>query len=205
MGRPPLGCCARAASGHAAALPSSVMNFRRLVSNMGFPPGRRHHNRLASARAVASPYVQPAAERSASPWARPESFLMEVEASRLPHHARAVSRAEERDALGPPADRHPIPTCCGIQPGSSWPIRAWILGRCNTTSATRTSSTRYDIPNLLPIGSAISGRTKDLRLRRGAITILSDGREDPLPEHQLSSKPQGRTREITNDNASLLY
>src|SRR6516164_11159145 len=54
-----------------------------------------------------------------------------------------------------------IPTCCGIQPGSSWPIRAWILGRCNTFSATRTSSIRFDIANFLPSGSAISGRTRE--------------------------------------------
>src|SRR5262245_29965348 len=31
-------CCARAASGHAAAPPRSVMNSRRLKSNMGIPP-----------------------------------------------------------------------------------------------------------------------------------------------------------------------
>jgi len=29
------GCCARAASGHAAAPPSRVMNARRLMSDMG--------------------------------------------------------------------------------------------------------------------------------------------------------------------------
>src|SRR5262245_39449364 len=32
------GCCARAASGHAAALPSSVMNSRRCMPNMGLAP-----------------------------------------------------------------------------------------------------------------------------------------------------------------------
>jgi hypothetical protein len=32
-----VGCCARAASGHAAALPSSVMNWRRLTLSMGSP------------------------------------------------------------------------------------------------------------------------------------------------------------------------
>jgi hypothetical protein len=36
------GCCARAASGQAAAPPSSVMNSRRLISSMGlFPPASR--------------------------------------------------------------------------------------------------------------------------------------------------------------------
>ena len=45
------------------------------------------------------------------------------------------------------------------KPGSSWPIRVWILGRCNTISVTRTSSTRFDIANFLPSGFAISGRT----------------------------------------------
>src|SRR5262249_33015632 len=34
-------CCARAASGHAAAPPSSVINWRRLRSSMGSPPGSR--------------------------------------------------------------------------------------------------------------------------------------------------------------------
>jgi hypothetical protein len=37
------GCCARAASGHAAAaLPSSVMNSRRLMVNMGFLAAQWH-------------------------------------------------------------------------------------------------------------------------------------------------------------------
>jgi hypothetical protein len=31
------GCCARAASGHAAAPPRNVMNVRRFMSDMGFP------------------------------------------------------------------------------------------------------------------------------------------------------------------------
>ena len=34
------GCCARAASGHAAAPPSSVMNSRRLTLSMEGLPGR---------------------------------------------------------------------------------------------------------------------------------------------------------------------
>ena len=39
MRRIRLGCCARAASGHAAAAPpSSVMNWRRLGSSMGSSP-----------------------------------------------------------------------------------------------------------------------------------------------------------------------
>jgi hypothetical protein len=32
------GCCARAANGHAAAPPSSVMKSRRFKSGIGFPP-----------------------------------------------------------------------------------------------------------------------------------------------------------------------
>src|SRR6201997_741594 len=49
-----------------------------------------------------------------------------------------------------PAAKMPFgihPPCCGIQPGSSWPIRVWILCRCNTISAIRTSSIRFDIAN----------------------------------------------------------
>src|SRR5262245_40627771 len=38
----------------------------------------------------------------------------------------------------------------------------WILGRCNTISATRTSNIRFDIANFLPSGFAISGRTRGL-------------------------------------------
>src|SRR5260370_41589069 len=37
----------------------------------------------------------------------------------------------------------------------------WLLGRCNTISATRTSSIRFDIASFLPSGSAISGRTRE--------------------------------------------
>jgi hypothetical protein len=47
--RAPSLCCARAASGHAAAPPMSVMNWRRLMSNMAFPPrGRRSLYRTLS-------------------------------------------------------------------------------------------------------------------------------------------------------------
>src|SRR5262249_44831610 len=58
------GCCARAASGHAAAPPSSVMNSRRLMSDMGacFP-------RLAPMKRT-----QGNTERTAGPWATPEMF-----------------------------------------------------------------------------------------------------------------------------------
>src|SRR5436309_1330673 len=55
------GCCARAASGHAAAPPSSVMNSRRLMPNIGLPPPP-----------VGLPHAQPAAEGPASPWGRPQ-------------------------------------------------------------------------------------------------------------------------------------
>ena len=53
---PPAGCCPPAASGHAAAAPpTSVMNSRRLMSNMGLPPPLRctdaagHDNQQAPA------------------------------------------------------------------------------------------------------------------------------------------------------------
>jgi hypothetical protein len=48
-------CCARAASGHAAAPPSIVMNVRRVMPSIGLPPSakRRHGGRY-----------RPAAERS---------------------------------------------------------------------------------------------------------------------------------------------
>src|SRR5262245_8352336 len=58
-------CCARAASGHAAAPPSSVMNWRRLTSSMGSPPEPAvpAYSRLRMCR-----------NRPAGPWGRPESF-----------------------------------------------------------------------------------------------------------------------------------
>jgi hypothetical protein len=47
-----VGCCARAASGHAAAaLPSSVMNARRLMSDMG------SSRALAMAHAISLPHT----------------------------------------------------------------------------------------------------------------------------------------------------
>jgi len=57
-------CCARAASGHAAAAPhSSVMNSRRLMPDIGLPP------RFGAA---GLPRAQAAAGRPESLWARPE-------------------------------------------------------------------------------------------------------------------------------------
>jgi hypothetical protein len=58
------GCCARAASGHAPAPPSSVMKSRRFIS--GFPS------------AVGLSHAQPAAEQPTSPWRRPELFSIEA-------------------------------------------------------------------------------------------------------------------------------
>ena len=55
-------CCARAASGHAATPPSSVMNSRRLMPNTGF---------LLS---VGLPHAQPAIEGLASLMGGPELF-----------------------------------------------------------------------------------------------------------------------------------
>jgi hypothetical protein len=59
-------CYARAASGHVApAPPSSDMNWRRLMSGMGSPPGTR---------CASLPQTQDAPEAPASPWGKPESF-----------------------------------------------------------------------------------------------------------------------------------
>ena len=44
--------------------------------------------------------------------------------------------------------------------GSSWPIRVWVLGRCNTISATRTSSTPSDTASFRRIVFETSGKTK---------------------------------------------
>src|SRR6516165_582270 len=59
-------CCARTASGHMAAAPArAVMNSRRFMPNMGTS---------SPVTTLGLPHAQPAAERSASPWVRPESF-----------------------------------------------------------------------------------------------------------------------------------
>ena len=63
--------------------------------------------------------------------------------------------AERDNPIGAAGDE-----CDKEQPGSSSPTRAWIPGRCNTTWATRTSSTPFDIPSFHPIGSVISGKTR---------------------------------------------
>jgi hypothetical protein len=56
--------CSRAASGHAAAAPpSSVMNSRRFMLDMGIPP-----------RAVGLPRPQPSTRQPAGPLGDPESF-----------------------------------------------------------------------------------------------------------------------------------
>jgi len=55
-------CCARAASGHAAAAPSSsVMNSRRFMSGMGTSSPMRYQRRRP-AHALGFPLLQPAAE-----------------------------------------------------------------------------------------------------------------------------------------------
>jgi hypothetical protein len=53
---------ARTVTGHTAAPPSSVMNSRRLMLDMG------------TSSPVGLPHPQPAAEPTANPWARPELF-----------------------------------------------------------------------------------------------------------------------------------
>ena len=53
-----------------------------------------------------------------------------------------------------------IPTCCGIQLGSSSPIRVWILDSCNTISATRTFSIPSDTASFSRIGFETSGKTE---------------------------------------------
>jgi len=57
-----------ALGGAAAAWPSSVMQSRRLMSDIRLPP-----TRLGSRRS-ALPHAQPAAARPESPWDRPEMF-----------------------------------------------------------------------------------------------------------------------------------
>src|SRR5262245_28393121 len=64
-------CCARAASGHAAAPPSSAMNARRLMSDMGACSPALCQGYGCT---VGSPRIQDITERTVGPWATPEMF-----------------------------------------------------------------------------------------------------------------------------------
>src|SRR5262249_56133842 len=67
------GCCPRATSGHAAAAPlSSVMNSRRLMSDMGRAPPALCQRRPWLYGWFAA--IQGITERTAGPWATPEMF-----------------------------------------------------------------------------------------------------------------------------------
>jgi len=72
------GCCARAASGHAtAAPPSSVMNSRRLMSDMGDSPPLGQAPLIMTSAAHGRPVgltFKPATRRQVRPWLRSESF-----------------------------------------------------------------------------------------------------------------------------------
>jgi hypothetical protein len=102
-----------------------------------------------------------------------------------------------------PAAKMPFgihPPCCGIQPGSSWPIRVWILGRCNTISAIRTSSIRFDIANwglrrlymdaLLSFGN-IRQAYRSLRTRDKNGVILGSNKQRFKPNEMIGSRPAG--------------
>src|SRR5262249_7532556 len=68
-------CCARAASGHAAAAPPrSVMKSRRIMTDMG----------LAPPRAAGLPPLQPNTERPAGPLGNPEIVLNQQTPLSLP-------------------------------------------------------------------------------------------------------------------------
>src|SRR6266436_3000747 len=67
------GCSARAASGQAAAAPpSSDMNSRRFILDMGTSSPMRYQP--PTDPWVAFPALQPATERLLGPWGRPELF-----------------------------------------------------------------------------------------------------------------------------------
>src|SRR5262249_43947592 len=79
-------CCARAASGHAAAAPSSVMNPRRLMSGIRIPP-----------RGL--PHAQPTTHGLARPWSRPK--LVCIEHLSDPSQTR-IAHVERLDGYGLP-------------------------------------------------------------------------------------------------------
>jgi hypothetical protein len=61
-------CCARAANGHAAAPPRSVMNSRRLTWDMGLPPAGVTTSNRRSSRGRFT-HFQLTTQRTAGPWA----------------------------------------------------------------------------------------------------------------------------------------
>src|SRR5215813_1979536 len=86
-------CCARAGSGQAAAaLPSSVMNSRRFMTDMG----------LAPPRAAGLPHAQLSTEGPAGPWANPA-----IEVLGLPPIGQSKVRTHgplrQRSPASPPA------------------------------------------------------------------------------------------------------
>jgi hypothetical protein len=112
-------CCARAASGHAAAAPpSSVMNSRRLMSDKGLPPckGVTTSNRRTLLYAQPSRrvprgqfYALPTAHR-ATPRMKNSGRGLTPPPLRQSH--RPIASRSVRDRV-----RHPTPACCACR----WP------------------------------------------------------------------------------------
>src|SRR6476659_10596643 len=71
-----LGCCARAASGHAAtAPPNRLTNSRRLMPGMGSLPGAAaYHSRSEPPSAGGLTHQGAYSRRTAAPWDGPELF-----------------------------------------------------------------------------------------------------------------------------------
>src|SRR5262245_2621911 len=95
MRRTRSGCCALAVSGHVAAPPSSVMNSRRLMWDMGFP------SRLGvpRTRAVSLPHLRVPPKPPAGPWACAVTPYLKAPASLGPGNSWLVFEKELDDAL----------------------------------------------------------------------------------------------------------
>ena len=132
------GCCARAASGHAVAAPSSVMNSRRLMSNTGGPPtaSRRHQpdcHRHSSGRCDGRHRMVDCAGLGEK--TDDEQRLAAIESAALgmefsfqaeDHNAFAISIVRFLVALPPSGTCYSAPNICSSQPE----LCGRVGGRC---------------------------------------------------------------------------
>src|SRR5215813_5092614 len=78
--------------------------------------------------------------------------------------------------LGPRCNSRYIRTCCGMAAATPWRTPATTHGRYKLGSATKTSNTRFAIPNFRLPASATSGGKMAVKRVRAAVTGLQDER-----------------------------
>jgi hypothetical protein len=95
---------------------------------------------------------------------------------RMKSQPRASARCSSASAGAPVCPSPFFPTCCGTAAAMPWRMQATIPGRCKLGSGTRTSSTRFAIPNFRLPASATSGGRMAVKRVRAAVTGLQDER-----------------------------